>query len=171
MKRLLQLGLAAATLAATGCGEGDDDGSAAGAVASGTSANARAELAADRKAAKPGVTIKSAGSQYGQVLFSRSERAIYYFDKEGGRTPKCYGACAQAWPPVLTGGKPRAGGAVKSGLLGTTQRGNKKQVTYDGHPLYFYAHDPEGEVLCHDIEEFGGVWLAVKPSGGSPPVS
>lgn len=120
----------------------------------------------------PGTTIKTLQSQFGKVLFSRSNRAVYYFGKETGRTPKCYGACAEAWPPVLTRGRPQAGGAARAGLLGTTKRANgRKQVTYDGHPLYYYAHDPRGEVLCHDIEEFGGLWLAVKPNGGSPPVS
>jgi hypothetical protein len=34
-----------------------------------------------------------------------------------------------------------------------------------GHPLYYYVHDPPGEVLCHDVEEFGGLWLVVDPSG------
>jgi predicted lipoprotein with Yx(FWY)xxD motif len=118
-----------------------------------------------------GTTIKTLRSQFGKVLFSKSNRAIYYFDKETGRSPKCYGACAKAWPPVLTDGRPQADGAARAGLLGTTQRANgRKQVTYDGHPLYFYVADPKGEVLCHDIEEFGGLWLAVKPNGSSPPV-
>jgi predicted lipoprotein with Yx(FWY)xxD motif len=119
-----------------------------------------------------GTTIKTLQSQFGKVLFSRSNRAVYYFAKETGRTPKCYGACAEAWPPVLTRARPQAAGAARAGLLGTTKRANgRKQVTYDGHPLYFYVADPKGEVLCHDIEEFGGLWLAVKPHGGSPPVS
>jgi predicted lipoprotein with Yx(FWY)xxD motif len=171
---LVHIGIAAAVLAGAGCGE-DDSGSGGSSPASGSdggSANANAQLAANPKPANPGVTIKTLRSQYGKVLFSKSNRAIYYFDKESGRTPKCYGSCAQAWPPVLTSGKPQAGGAVNSGLLGTTKRANgKKQVTYDGHPLYFYVSDPEGEVECHNIEEFGGLWLAVKPNGGTPPVS
>ena len=39
------------------------------------------------------------------------------------------------------------------------------QVTYSGHPLYYYVDDPPGEVLCHGVEEFGGLWLVVDPSG------
>jgi predicted lipoprotein with Yx(FWY)xxD motif len=172
MKLLAQVGLALAALALAACG-GDDSEPTGGSAAKGSgsaSVNGNSELVANQRPSNPGTTIKTLGSEYGKVLFSKSDRAIYYFDKESGRTPKCYGDCAKAWPPVLTSGKPQAAGAARAGLLGTTQRGNKKQVTYDGHPLYFYAHDPEGEVLCHDIEEFGGLWLAVKPNGGSPPV-
>jgi predicted lipoprotein with Yx(FWY)xxD motif len=172
MKQVFQMGLVLGALAAAGCGGDDSDNDGAGSAAQTGASNAgETKLARDSQPAKPGVTIKTAGSQFGKVLFSKSNRAIYYFDKESGRRPKCYGNCAEAWPPVLTSGKPQAAGAVKSNLLGTTQRGNKKQVTYDGHPLYFYVDDPKGEVLCHDIEEFGGLWLAVKPDGSSPPTS
>jgi predicted lipoprotein with Yx(FWY)xxD motif len=115
--------------------------------------------------------IKLGDSQYGGVLFGPEDGAIYYFDKEQGSASACYGACAQAWPPVLTDGAPRAAGGVEQSLLGTTEREDgSSQVTYAGHPLYYYVDDPPGEVLCHDVEEFGGVWLAVQP-GGEPVAS
>ncbi|MGZ5359969.1 MAG: hypothetical protein ACXWF9_13475, partial [Solirubrobacterales bacterium] len=37
--------------------------------------------------------------------------------------------------------------------------------TYGGHPLYYYVDDPKGEVLCQNVEEFGGLWLVVAPDG------
>jgi hypothetical protein len=52
-------------------------------------------------------------------------------------------------------------------LLGTTRRrdGNT-QVTYRGHPLYYYVRDRKpGQILCQDVVEFGGTWLVVSPSG------
>ncbi len=170
MRRLAQIGIAAAALAGAGCG--DDESGSAGGSTSVASSDDKTTLASHAGPPGTGTTIKASASQYGKVLFSKSNRAIYYFDKESTRTPKCYGSCAKAWPPVLTSGKPQAGGAVKSALLGTTRRANgKKQVTYAGHPLYFYVTDPRGEVECHNIEEFGGLWLAVKPSGNPAPVS
>ena len=39
------------------------------------------------------------------------------------------------------------------------------QVTYGGHPLYYYVDDTPGKVLCHNVDEFGGTWLVVLPSG------
>jgi predicted lipoprotein with Yx(FWY)xxD motif len=100
------------------------------------------------------------------MLFDRKGQAIYLFDKETTRRSKCYGACATAWPPVLTDGHPRAAGAVRDGLLGTTKRTDgSSQVTYAGHPLYYYAHENPHQVLCHNVTEFGGRWLVVTPNG------
>jgi hypothetical protein len=61
---------------------------------------------------------------------------------------------------------PQAVGAVRAELLGTVARDDgSTQVTCAGHPLYFYAHEGPGQVLCHDVVEFGGRWLAVTPEG------
>jgi predicted lipoprotein with Yx(FWY)xxD motif len=117
---------------------------------------------------KPGVTITTADSQFGQVLFDGDNRAIYFFDKETSDRSECYGACAAAWPPVLTEGEPEAAAGAEAKLLGTTERDDgSTQVTYSGRPLYYYVDDPRGQLLCHGVEEFGGVWLAVEPSGAA----
>jgi predicted lipoprotein with Yx(FWY)xxD motif len=113
-----------------------------------------------------GVTVRAAPSAYGRMLFDRDGQAIYLFDKESTRRPECYGGCAEAWPPVLTEGSPEAAAGVRPGLLGTTQRRDgTTQVTYGGHPLYYYAHEGPNQVLCHDVVEFGGRWLVVTPAG------
>jgi predicted lipoprotein with Yx(FWY)xxD motif len=110
--------------------------------------------------------IIAADSQFGSVLYDASGQAIYLFDAETSSVPKCYDECAQAWPPVLTTGAPRAMGEVQSDLLGTTRRSDgSTQVTYDGRPLYFYAHEGKYQVLCHNIDGYGGTWLAVQPNG------
>ncbi len=114
--------------------------------------------------------VTTAGSEYGEMLFDRTRQAIYLFDKEGSSRPECYGACAAAWPPVLTKGSPRASGQVDAELLGTTRRRDgSMQVTYAGHPLYFYAHEGKNQVLCHNVSEYGGLWLVVTPGGDPAP--
>jgi hypothetical protein len=40
-------------------------------------------------------------------------------------------------------------------------------VTYGDHPVYYYAREAKNEVKCHDIQEFGGLWLLVTPAGQS----
>ena len=121
-------------------------------------------------AAGRGTLISTSDSAYGPMLFDGSGQAIYLFDKETSRRPRCYGACAGAWPPVLTSGQPRAGEAARSGLLGTVRRRDgSTQVTYGGHPLYYYAHEGRGQVLCHDVVEYGGLWLVVTPQGSAAP--
>jgi predicted lipoprotein with Yx(FWY)xxD motif len=117
-----------------------------------------------------GTTIITADSQFGSMLYDASGQAIYLFDAEHGSRPVCYGKCAEDWPPVLTTGMPEPKGEVQSGLLATTRRrGGGTQVTYAGHPLYFYAHEDKYQVLCHNIEEYGGTWLVVQPDGKPAP--
>jgi predicted lipoprotein with Yx(FWY)xxD motif len=189
MKRFLAVLFAGAALAVGACGGDDDDESqpAPEATASGQSSAGGDEGGAggdgqgasggggDRQGASggggdagdaAGVTITVADSDYGPILFDASDQAIYLFDKEEGSRSECYGACAAAWPPVLTEGDPQAAGETDSKLLGTIERDDgTTQVTYAGHPLYFYAHEDPGQVLCHNVEEFGGLWLVVTPEG------
>ena len=123
-------------------------------------------LAALALPATAGATVvDTQQSRYGKVLFDGDGRVLYLFTKEETEKPRCYGGCAEAWPPFLVG-EPDATGAVKQKLLGTTKRRNGNvQGTYNGHPLYYYEHDDPGEILCHDVFEYGGDWLVVKPSG------
>ena len=117
-----------------------------------------------------GTQIITADSEYGVILYDRTGQPIYLFDAESGDRPKCYDECAEGWPPVLTDGEPRARGEVRTALLGTTRRSDgTTQVTYDGHPLYFYAHEGKYQVLCHDVVEYGGTWLVVRPDGTPAP--
>ena len=120
--------------------------------------------------AATGTTVVTADSEFGVMLFDDRNQAIYLFDAETDPTPACYDDCAADWPPVLTDGAPQAAGQVRGDLLGTTQRADgTTQVTYGGHPLYFYAHEDPGEVLCHDVDEYGGTWLVVTPDGTPAP--
>ena len=120
--------------------------------------------------AEQGQKVVAAESEFGPVLFDETGQAMYLFDVETTSRPRCYGPCADAWPPVLTDGTPVAGKRVRQSLLGTTERTDgTTQVTYDGHPLYFYAHEGKHEVECHDIFLNGGTWYAVKPNGDRAP--
>jgi predicted lipoprotein with Yx(FWY)xxD motif len=114
-----------------------------------------------------GKTVKVDASRYGPVLFDGKGRALYLFTREKSSKSRCYGNCARAWPPFLTPGKPRAGKGADKTLLGTTKRKNgKRQVTYNGHPLYYYVADTRaGQITCQDVDEFGGTWLVVDRRG------
>jgi predicted lipoprotein with Yx(FWY)xxD motif len=119
---------------------------------------------------KPGTKIVLGQSQFGRMLFNAGNQAIYMFDVETTKKPQCYGACAKAWPPVYAKGKPRLGPGLKRSLVGTTRRSDGRvQVTYGGHPLYYYAHEGPDQVLCHNVVEFGGTWLALRRSGHPVP--
>lgn len=113
-----------------------------------------------------GVVITTGDSEFGTMLFNNTEQAIYIWELEESTEAECYGDCAEVWPPVLTDGAPRAAGSVSNELLGTTERTDgSTQVTYNGHPLYYYAHEGAGEVKCHNISTHGGLWWVIQPSG------
>ena len=114
-----------------------------------------------------GQHIIAHSSQYGRVIFTGHNRAIYLFARDRGGKSSCYGACAKAWPPFLTRGEPSAARGARSSLLGTARRSDgTTQVTYRGHPLYYYVGDRRpGQVLCQGVVQFGGTWFVVSPSG------
>lgn len=119
---------------------------------------------ADPEAA--GITITSGGSAFGQMLFDTNDQAIYIFELETSSEPNCYDDCARAWPPVLTEANAVAAGGVAQDKLGTTERSDGSvQVTYNGHPLYYYADEDPGEVKCHNVATHGGLWWVIKPNG------
>jgi predicted lipoprotein with Yx(FWY)xxD motif len=177
MFRLMLVAVAAAALLAAGCGDDDagDDGAAPAAdaameekedAAAMKEDDAGGDAMAEDAMTARGATVKVVASEFGRVVADRRGEAYYLFERETGRRSRCYGDCAVAWPPVLTKARPRAGRGADPDLLGTTRRrGGKLQVTYNGHPLYYYKDDEPGTILCHNVDEFGGLWLVVNPKG------
>ena len=119
---------------------------------------------------EPGTVVTTGESPFGRMLFDDRGQAIYLFEPESEGRPACYGECETAWPPVLTEGRPVARGGLRQDMLDVVERRDgSRQVTYGGWPLYFYAHEDPGEVLCHDVVLNGGLWLAIGPDGSALP--
>lgn len=103
---------------------------------------------------------------YGEIITDGRGEALYLFDKEEGPASECFDDCATAWPPYLTKGRPVAAKGLDPKRIGTTVRPDgTRQVTYRGHPLYYYVHDTPSLIKCHDVFEFGGLWLLVNDRG------
>jgi predicted lipoprotein with Yx(FWY)xxD motif len=102
------------------------------------------------------------------VLTNGSGRAVYLWVKDTGDMSQCSGACAGAWPAVTTTGTVTGAGAAKPSDLGTITRSDgTKQVTYDGHPLYYFSGDSgAGTASGQGSDSFGAKWWLVAPSGG-----
>jgi hypothetical protein len=79
----------------------------------------------------------------------------------------CSGACATAWPPLIAKAAPTAGtGATASDLATISRSDGSKQVTYDGHPLYYFAGDSgAGQTNGEGVNGFGAPWYLLAPSG------
>ena len=155
--------LAVALLAAAAC---SSSGSSSGSASSSTSPSAAAS-AASGSASSTVITTKT--SSGGSFLTNSAGRAIYLFMADSTGKSACSGACAAAWPPVIATGQPTAAGGAQSSDLGTITRSDgTKQVTYDGHPLYYFEGDTgPGTDKGQGIDGFGAQWYLVAPSGSS----
>jgi predicted lipoprotein with Yx(FWY)xxD motif len=112
-------------------------------------------------------TVEVTGNPLGKILVDSHGRTLYLFEKDTGGKSTCSGACASAWPPFTTDGKPVArAGAAGSRLATTTRAGGAREVTYGGHPLYYYAGDEAaGETNGQGLAQFGAEWYVVSPAG------
>ena len=112
-------------------------------------------------------TVAATGTKLGTILIDGSGRTLYLFAKDKSDQSACAGACAAAWPVDQTSGAPKVGSGVKAALLGSIKRGDgSTQVTYNKHPLYYYAGDSgAGQQNGQAINAFGAAWYVVTPSG------
>jgi predicted lipoprotein with Yx(FWY)xxD motif len=103
----------------------------------------------------------------GRYIVNGSGVSLYLFEKDKNGKSACYGACTQAWPPLITSGKPSAGAGVIASKIGTTKRKDGKlQATYNGHPLYRYFGDRKaGQTNGEGLDEFGAEWYVLGANG------
>ncbi len=103
-------------------------------------------------------------AKYGSILTDASGMTLYMFLNDTSTTSTCTGACASLWPALLTNGSPVAGSGVDGTKLGTTTRADGTvQVTYNGHPLYYFANDKAaGDTNGQGIKS---IWYVVSPAG------
>lgn len=119
--------------------------------------------------AKSGITVSAAESSLGTILVDDQGITLYLLTSDTDEHSTCYDTCATAWPPLVSNGTPLAGEGVDESLLSTDVRDDgSAQVLYNGHPLYHFVNDrAAGDVNGQGIENFGGIWYVVSPSGES----
>jgi len=115
----------------------------------------------------PQATLSVASSRYGRIIVDRTGRTLYMFDVERDGVPRCYGACAASWPPLVSPVGPVAGSGLDQALVTTAARKDEsRQVIYNGHPLYYYVGDRSpGEIKCQAVFEYGGGWYVLDVKG------
>lgn len=149
-------------LIVAGCGSSSSSSSKAPAASSAAPASTPSTTAS-------GMTIATAKGPDGTYLTGASGRALYLWVADSGSKSVCDGACAKAWPPLTTTGTPTAGSGVTASDLGVSTRSDgTKQVTYKGHPLYYFVADPtHGSVKGQGSNSFGAKWWLVSPAGAA----
>jgi len=114
-----------------------------------------------------GAAVVVEKSPLGRILVDDKGITLYDFVQDKGTKSTCYGACAALWPPLTTIGKPHAGSGVAASLLGTTKRSDGKvEVTYNGHPLYYFVTDRKpGQTTGQGVDQFGAPWWVLSAAG------
>jgi predicted lipoprotein with Yx(FWY)xxD motif len=114
--------------------------------------------------AMAGTVMLSSSADFGEILTDGEGRTLYLFtqDTEGAST--CSGGCAEAWPAFTVEGEATAGEGIDQSMLGVITRDDgATQVTYNGHPLYYYADDVNpGDTLGQGR---GDVWYLLDAQG------
>ena len=120
----------------------------------------------------PGTTtVRSEKAAGGSILaikagLTHATATLYAFSTDTPRMSTCGGQCAKFWPPVLTTHGVKAGPGVNQHMLGTLRRADGTiQVSYNGHPLYFFALGLNGGTSGAGVPAFGGVFNLVNTNG------
>jgi predicted lipoprotein with Yx(FWY)xxD motif len=160
MKRLIPTGLVAAValvavVVISGCG-----GSSYGSTSKSTSTPSTTSSAST-------AAVGTAVGPLGKHLVDGAGRTLYLFEADKPNKSNCSGACLSIWPAYATAGKPTAKGGVAAAKLGTTMGQNGKSiVTYNGHPLYYYAADQKpGDTGGQGLDQFGAEWYVLNAAG------
>ena len=156
--RLVVAGALVAALLVAACGSG----------AQSTASGSPSAPASSSPAGATTIAVAS-NAKLGQILVDGAGKTLYLFVADSGSSSTCYTSCAQLWPPVLTSGPPQAGAGANASLLGTTTRTDgKTEVTYGGHPLYYFVSDKQaGDATGQGVDSFGALWWVVSASGAA----
>ncbi len=165
MKRslLAMSGFAGVALLAAACGSAG--GGYGGAAAPTTTAG---PAAATAPAATTVTTVAAANSPLGQILVDSKGRSLYLFEADTGTTSVCNSpGCVAEWPPLIAAGTPQPGAGLAANQVGTTTRADgNHQITYGGHPLYYFAGDTQnGNTKGQGLNDSGGLWYVVRTDG------
>jgi len=121
--------------------------------------------AAQPPAGQKGDGVASLGvaqTSLGKVLVDGQGMTVYMLSADGRDTSTCTTQCLQFWPAVSPGSLDPASASTGD----TTTPDGTAIATVAGHPVYTFALDHgSGDVNGEGVNEFGGIWYAVSPTG------
>ena len=156
------LALPALALALAACGDDSDSSStpAAPVITIATSAPA------DTSAASGGAAIALADTSLGSILVDGTGRTLYLFTADSPAATACAADCLANWPPLPASAAPTLGpGLDAEDFTTVTAADGTEQVSFYGHPLYFFAGDAApGDINGQGV---GGKWYVVDGEGNA----
>ncbi len=116
-----------------------------------------------------GSAITVTQTPLGKTIVDANGRTLYLFqaDKPGVSTLSQAGLAI--WPAFTSTGTPQAKNGANSSQISTiTGPSGSRQVTYNGHPLYYYVGDQKpGDTRGQGLNQFGALWYVLSPSGNA----
>jgi predicted lipoprotein with Yx(FWY)xxD motif len=109
-------------------------------------------------------TVGVARSKLGRILVNARGMTLYLFTKDKHGRSTCTGRCTRVWPPVIVDGEPTAASGIAKRKLSTRRRPDgRRQLLYNGHPLYTLTADTApGQI---NGQGFEGTWFVISPGG------
>jgi predicted lipoprotein with Yx(FWY)xxD motif len=115
--------------------------------------------------------VETRDTGLGQILVDTQGRTLYLFAKDTGAASTCDGSCASYWPPVpvpVSGVPHAAGGAAAASIGVITGSGGSRQLSYAGHPLYYFVGDSKaGQTRGQALDQFGAKWFVLNSAGAA----
>lgn len=106
------------------------------------------------------VTVRES-PQLGRYLADSRGMTLYIFRNDKPNESNCYDRCAQLWPILEATGQLTLPPGTPGKLDAIQRRDGKRQVTYNGWPLYYWAQDQApGETKGHLV---GNNWYVAVP--------
>jgi predicted lipoprotein with Yx(FWY)xxD motif len=105
----------------------------------------------------------------GKVLVGATGHTLYLFERDRRNHSSLSAAGRKVWPPFTVKNAPKAQNGAQSGKIGTIAAASGgRQVTYGGHPLYYFVGDTKaGATQGQGLNAFGGRWYVLTPSGSA----
>ena len=118
-------------------------------------------------AAGSAVSIRS--TSLGKTLVDANGRTLYLFAGDRANVSRLSGAGLSVWPRFIATGAVKGLNGAQAAKIGTiTSPSGIRQVTYNGHPLYYYVGDSTpGSTRGQGLNQFGALWYVLGPAGSA----
>ncbi len=137
-------------------------GAAAALTLGGCGGSSSSSVAADTGAASSAQGLHVGTTSLGKVLVDSKGMTLYVLSADSKNTSTCDAQCIQFWPAV----SPTGAGKLAVAAGQTKTPGGVAITTIAGHPVYTFSQDQNpGDVNGEGLNEFGGIWYAVSPTG------
>jgi predicted lipoprotein with Yx(FWY)xxD motif len=132
-----------------------------------TSGGASTKQASPNTPAASAISIKQ--TSLGPTVVDAHGRTLYLFEGDKPNVSTLSAGGQAIWPPFTATAKPRAlSGVSADGIATVSHSGGAAQVTYNGHPLYYYVGDRRpGQVSGQGLNQFGALWYVLGPNGNA----